>query len=171
LWGVYVMSDELNYDLLWQIVQKEKQTNELQLLPKGFYDEAAALLDSLSKKEATSEEVNLKKNAIRMVNDLYERRKQKILIYVAYKKQLPQPAVPTEQEFYNELSEVAKKNRVDTHFSKNGRHTMVSLQTIPEIILPSGKKAGPFEKGQVIEMNAEEEDIKFLINNTICKKA
>ncbi len=166
-----LLVNELDYDLLWQIVQKEKQTNELQLLPKGFYDEAASLLNSLNKKEMTDDEASLRKNAMKMINDLYERRKQKVLIYVAYRKPLPQPAVPSEQEFYNELSEAAKRNKLDMHFSKNGRQTLVSLQTIPEIILPSGRKAGPFEKGQIIEMSAEEEDIKFLINNTICKQA
>lgn len=166
------MDKTMVYEMLWQITQKEKQTNELQPLQKTFYDDVNQLITSFEKKEITEDEANLKKNAIRLLNELYEKRKQKILIYVAYKKQIPQPAIQKEQDFYNKLSDFFNKNKVNSEeeAQKPNPFTLRSLQTLPEIILPSGKKIGPFEKGQIIEINNNEEDANFLINNTICQK-
>ena len=82
------MVSEISYDLLWQLVQKEKQTNELQLLPKTFFSDTIKLLESMDKKDMTEEETNTKKNTTKLIFEIYERRKQKLLIYVAYKKHL-----------------------------------------------------------------------------------
>ena len=166
------MDRDLTYEMLWQITQRERQTNELQPLPKSFYDDVSEFIKSYSNRELTEEEANVKKNALRLANELYERRKQKILIYVAYKRTMPQPAIPRELEFYNRLLEMSDQNRVDTDKSQGAKvQTLRSLQAIPQIILPSGRKAGPFEKGQLVEIPNDEEDIKFLINNTICQQA
>jgi hypothetical protein len=43
-----------------------------------------------------------------------------------------------------------------------------SLQSIPEIILPSGRKLGPLQKDQIVEMEAGDEDAKFLIDGALC---
>ncbi len=105
------------------------------------------------------------------MSEIYERRKQKILIYVAYKKQLPQPAIQAEQQFYNTLIETTNNNKLDMQRPKEGgKQTLQTLQALPEIILPSGKKIGPLEKDQTVVIDADEEDIKFLVSNTICKK-
>ena len=159
------------YDTLWQVTQKEKQVNELQLLPKTFYDEVTNFIKSFEAKDLSEEDMNLKKNAIRLLGELQERRKQKILIYVAYKKQMPQPAMQAELDFYKKLSQIVGENKIDfTTAQKPNTFLLKSLQALPEIILPSGKKVGPFEKDQVIEISGNEEDANFLINNTICQK-
>ncbi len=168
------MGSDITYETIWQITQREKQTNELQLLPKTVYGDIQSLLTSLNTKEPTEEEVSIRKNVMKLIGELYERRKQKILIYVAYKKQLPQPAIQREVDFYNKALELANRNKFEVGTAQPEQRSdiqlLMSLQTIPEILLPSGKKAGPFEKGQVVEMANNEEDIKFLITNTICKK-
>lgn len=165
------MASNLNYDLLWQFVQKERQTNELQPLPKTFYDDMRTALSTTEDKNLTEDEINTKKNALRLMSEIYERRKQKILIYVAYKKQLPQPAIQAEQQFYNTLIETTNNNKLDMQRPKEGgKQTLQTLQALPEIILPSGKKIGPLEKDQTVVIDADEEDIKFLVSNTICKK-
>jgi DNA replication initiation complex subunit (GINS family) len=161
--------NEISYDLLWQMVQKEKQTNELQLLPKTFYADSINLLKSMDKKDMTEEENNIKKNTAKLLLEIYERRKQKLLIYVAYKKHLPQPAIQIEQDLYDKLADIVGKEKINLNTRGSGQ-SLVSLQKIPEIILPSGKKAGPFEKDQVIETPADEEDTKFLISNSICRE-
>jgi hypothetical protein len=165
------MENGIAYEFLWQVIQKEKQANELQVLPKTFYQDVAVFLKNFDKKDLGDEDATIKKNTLKMINDLYERRKQKILIYVAYKKPIPQPAIPQELEFYNKAVELASANRLDID-GQNGKNIIMrSLQAIPEIILPhSGKKVGPFEKDQMVEIGNDEEDIKFLINNTICQK-
>lgn len=166
-----MVGNDLTYETLWQITQKEKQTNELQLLPKTFYKDINEFLSGFSEKELTESEETTKKNTIRLLNDLYERRKQKILIYVAYKKQIPQPAIQTELDFYNRVLEFANGNSVEVLTpQKPHAHILKSLQSIPEIILPSGKKIGPFEKGQVLEIAGDEGDVEFLVNNTICQR-
>jgi hypothetical protein len=162
------MANDMSYDTLWQLAQKERQSNELQPLSKTFYEDTKEFINTLSKGQSEEDE-NTKKNAIKLVNEIHERRKQKILIYVAYKRQLPQPSIPTEQAFYNELVEYASKNRLDAQ-GKANKQTMTVLQTIPEIILPSGNKLGPLERDQTIEISANEDDIRFLISNTICKR-
>lgn len=163
------MDNTTTYELLWQITQKEKQTNELQLLPKTFYNDINEFVGTFDGKELTEEDASTKKNTLRLLNELYERRKQKILIYVAYKKQMPQPAAQPEIDFYNNIAEVANRNKLHAESHSKGGTSLKSLQAIPEIILPSGKKVGPFEKGQIIELNGDGEDIKFLISNSICQ--
>jgi len=163
------MVNDISYDLLWQLVQKEKQTNELQILPKTFYTDATKLLESLDKKDMTEEEAAIKKNTTKLLLEIYERRKQKLLIYVAYKKKLPQPAIQAEQELYDKLVDIVNKEKINLSTPKSGQ-SLVSLQKIPEIILPSGKRIGPFEKDQIVNVQADDEDVKFLISNAICKE-
>lgn len=163
------MASEISYDLLWQLVQKEKQTNELQLLPKTFYTDAIKLLESLDKGDMTEDETNIKKNTTKLILEIYERRKQKLLIYVAYKKHLPQPSIQVEQELYDKLADIVNKEKINLSTPKAGQ-PLISLQKIPEIILPSGKKIGPFEKDQIINVQADDEDVRFLLSNSICKE-
>ncbi len=167
------MVSDVTYELLWQVTQKEKHTNELQALPKTFYADIGDFIKSFENRETSEEEQNIKKNTLRLANELFERRKQKIMIYVAYKRQLPQPTVQREADLYNRLLDVANGEKLEPagRFKASGTQTLRSLQSIPEIILPSGKRVGPLEKGQIVEVAAEEEDIKFLINNTICQES
>ena len=83
------MANNQTYEMLWQAAQKERQTNELQVLQKNFYDEISEFLKRLEGREITDEDASTKKNTLKLLDELYERRKQKILIYVAYKRQLP----------------------------------------------------------------------------------
>lgn len=161
------------YETLWQAAQKERQTNELQPLPKNFYEETTEFLKGFEGKELGEDEATTKRNTLRLLDELYERRKQKILIYVAYKRQLPQPAIQKEVDFYNSLLEQVERNKINLSPSAQGpghKHMLKSIQSLPEITLPSGKKLGPLEKGQLIEMQGEE-DVKFLITSTICQQA
>jgi DNA replication initiation complex subunit (GINS family) len=170
---VYWVANNQTYETLWQAAQKERQTNELQILPKTFYDETSEFLKSLEGREITDEEASTKKNTLKLLDELYERRKQKILIYVAYKRQLPQPAIQREVDFYNSLLEQVERNKISASPPAQGpghKHMLKSTQSLPEITLPSGKKLGPLEKGQLIEMQGEE-DVKFLITSTICQQA
>lgn len=164
------MKNDITYETLWQVAQKEKSTNELQLLPKTFYEEIHAFVTDLEKEESREAQTT-KKNTVSLVDELYERRKQKIMLYVAYKKPIPQPAIQKEIDFYNRLLDTSKENRLEiSEDAKPGTKTLRALQNLPEIILPSGKRIGPLEKNQILELKENEEDIKFLLNNTICEK-
>jgi DNA replication initiation complex subunit (GINS family) len=167
-----MVNNEVTYDALWSVMQKEKQTNELQLIPKNFYTDVISLIKSLDRKDLTEEEQSTKKNTERLLYELAERRKQKILIYVAFHKQMPQPAIQEEADLYGKMVELARQSTISGSQSSASKQqpSLKSTQSIPEILLPSGRKVGPFEKGDIVEVSSEE-DVNFLISNTICERA
>ncbi len=143
----------------------------MQPIPKTFYKDAVDFMANL-KQTATSKQVT-KESTSKILNELFEKRKQKILIYVAYKKQLPQPASMLENEFYSKVLEIANANRIETIelAAKTNIIELKSLRDIPEIVLPSGAKVGPLTKNQAIELKDPiEKDIEFLVSNTICER-
>ncbi len=159
---------ELTYDILWQAYQKEKRSNELQLIPKTFYEEVLAFIKELHNEE-TEGSAPQKENAARLLNGIFERRKQKILVYAAYGRQIPGPAPSKETALYDEAVRMLKESTLNGEAkSAKGAPLRVS-QPIPEILLPSGMKIGPLEKDQVLEVNGKE-DRAFLINNNICRE-
>ena len=166
------MTERVSYDMLWQTYQKEKYSNELQAIPKTFYDEIKKDLESLKSKNPNDEEATtVRNNIIKITNELHERRKQKIIIYVAYNKQLPSPIPKSELDFYIKLINVTKENKADI-LEKNtpdGGITLRAMVEIPEVFLPSGSKIGPVQKGSVIETE-DTGDAKFLIDNTLCEQ-
>jgi hypothetical protein len=163
------MTDTITYDLLWQILQREKQTNEIQIVPKTFYREIADMIKTLEK-DKTEDAGQTKANAVKLSNDLYERRKQKILVYVAYGRALPQQLPQEEANFYNKIADSFKANQFTYYLSNESRKAMLeSLYDIPEMLLPSGNKIGPLTKAQTVSVESSEDAI-FLVNNALCKK-
>jgi DNA replication initiation complex subunit (GINS family) len=162
------MDENINYDYLWQAYQKEKQTNQLLLIPKTFYDEALKFVKVNESTPYTTQ--HTPENTIRLINDFFEKRKQKILIYIAYNKPLPQPISNNETEFYNRILQIVKSEKLDLSGDiKVNLNTLKSIKDIPEIILPSGNKIGPLRKDQIVEAG-NEQDRKYLIENTICEQ-
>ena len=149
---------------MWQIWQKEKVSNELQEVPKEFYEDSMSFI---AKTKTNDEQSNTtKENTIKILYNIYELRKKKVLLYIAYKKQLPQSVPKIDMGLYNQISEVYNKAKLELNSERNN---FIVLQHIPKIILPSGTQIGPFEKDDTILIN-DEEDEKFLLNNNICKK-
>lgn len=163
------MEEAITYDYLWQAYQKEKQTNQLLLLPKTFYSDTVEFVKKYRGDKSLN--ITVMENTIKLLNEFFERRKQKILIYIAYDKQLPQPISNNEIEFYNKLLQIVKSEKLnlDAKSSINTPNTLKSAKDIPEIILPSGNKLGPLRKNQIIEME-NEQDRTYLIENTICER-
>jgi len=162
--------EELYYEMLWQAHQKEKRSNELQLIPKTFYDDAQAYIKKVESGTRTDKTTQQAENASRLLSEIFERRKQKIMVYVAYGKQIPSPAPQTEMDLYESAQKLLSKARLDSTKpdAPNG-YKLRANQDIPEVILPSGRKVGPMEKDQVVEIG-EKEDRMFLINNKICRE-
>jgi DNA replication initiation complex subunit (GINS family) len=169
LWCGAGMKDELSYDILWQTYQKEKLSNELQLIPRTFYEDMKEFINSSFGKEKGEEGQVQKENATRLLYNIFERRKQKIIIYAAYGKSLPNTVSTQEAAFYEKILKVIKETTVENiPDNKIEQIALKSLQNLPEILLPSGRKVGPLEKEQIIEVK-NKEDTNFLINNGICK--
>jgi len=162
------MVENITYDYLWQAYQKEKQTNQLLLVPKTFYEDSFEFITNL--KTTKDHDPTVVENATRLLNDFFDKRKQKILIYIAYNRQLPQPISNNELEFYNKTLQIVKSEKLDLIVQqKNITLTLKSIKDIPEIILPSGNKIGPLKKDQIVDAT-NEQDRKYLMENTICEQ-
>ena len=170
LWGGGVrMTSKMTYDYLWELNQKEKQTNQLLSISKSFYTDALTFINSLNPTDDAT--ASTKSNAINILTGIFEKRRRKILVYVAYGKPLPQPISDMEQEFCNQVQDILKVNKLDNINIKTAdKVSLRSLKDIPEVILPSGNKTGPFKKDQVIELGSYESDIEYLLSNAICER-
>jgi DNA replication initiation complex subunit (GINS family) len=160
------MEDYVSYDYLWQLCQKEKQTNQLLLIPKTFYEDISNFITSLDPTNERS--MQIKANAIKMVNELFESRKQKILFYVAHGRSLPQPICMMESTFYDNVVQIMKSSKIEFEAVKGSHTALKSLVDIPEIMLPSGNKLGPLKKGQLLSDKFPDTDLNFLLTNSIC---
>ena len=86
----------ITYETLFELLKREKETNDLQKLDANFFDqfvdyinEKKKLLDredslfSYDEKKKVGEQIN---NAKRMIKEIYDRREKKILIWLALQK-------------------------------------------------------------------------------------
>lgn len=163
------MTTTITYDYLWETYQKEKQTNLLLPISKSFYTDTLIFINKLNAKDDAT--ASTKTNSINMLNGIFEKRRQKILVYIAYGKALPQPVSDLEQDFCDKVQDILKVNKLDSiNIKTTDKVSLRSLKDIPEVILPSGNKIGPFKKDQIIELGNHEGDIEFLLNNTICER-
>jgi hypothetical protein len=157
------MGEDISYDYIWNILQKEKQTNQLMQLNRTFYSD---ILDYLEK---TSLNEQQKANMEKILFGLFEKRKQKIFLYLAYGKPLPTQIDDTENVFYTHLIEEVSKYKIDRDSKMKSNKILRSLTDIPEIILPSGRKLGPLKKNEILDIKDSPADMTYLINNAICE--
>jgi hypothetical protein len=158
------MAEDITYDYVWRLYQKEKQSNQLLQTNKKFYEDIADYINSLP---ATDRQ---KANMEKLIIALFEKRAQKIFLYVAYRKPLPQPVSDPEQEFYIKLLEIAEKHNLDLSKTQNKSNKLLkSITDIPEIVLPSGKKFGPYRKDEIIDTQWTGPDLEYLLKNAVCE--
>lgn len=153
---------DITYDYIWQVYQKEKQTNELSAIPKTFYVDAEIFIKNIKEEESE----NIITNTQKIANLIFEKRKQKIMIYIALNKNIPQ-ITPEETEFYKNAVELYNNSKLPYHSTEPSRPQLVATKDIPEILLPSGKRIGPIAKEQVIKLE-NTKDIDFLLNMSLC---
>lgn len=160
------MGEDISYDYIWNLCQKEKQTNQLLQLSKSFYSD---LMEYMEKTTLTEPQ---RANMEKIVVNLFEKRKQKIFLYLAYNKQPPSQIDGSELEFYNQLLGVSGKYKLTVVPKIKSNKLLRSITDIPEIILPSGKKLGPLKKNEILDMQETDgmaDDVRYLINNAICE--
>lgn len=157
------MGEDISYDYIWNLCQKEKQTNQLLTLSRTFYVD---IIDYMSKSTLSESQ---KANMEKLLASLFEKRKQKIFLYLAYNKPLPQPLDNTENDLYNSILEMAAKHKIDPSQKIKSNILLRSITDIPEIILPSGRKVGPLKKNEILDIKDSTADMTYLINNAICE--
>jgi len=157
------VASTVSYETAWETFESEKKTNSLQPLAKDFYSSAIKYLSSSLASETE------KSNMAKILIDLFEKRKQKILAYIAYGKQLPSDVPSEELDFYERITKIAKNEKLNITNDEN-KILLRVLKDIPEIVLPSGSKIGPLSKDEIIRVDSINEDVKFLLDHTICEK-
>ncbi len=146
----------MDYLDLIDFYKKEKNTSKLLPMSKDFYKEAEELI----RKSDNSVEKNNINNTFIL---LKEKRVQKILIYLAYDKQIGNEVASEEADMYLKIKTVMKKTN-----KQNSTKIKINID-IPEIITTTGAKLGPYNKDEIIEINAND-DIMFIIENRIGEK-
>jgi len=158
--------ENLTYDYIWQIYQKEKQTNELSTLPKMFYNDAHIFIKKLTDEGEKEDSSSIKNNTQKLINLIFERRKQKIMMYIALNKNIPS-ITEEEMEFYKKTAELYSGTKLTRQDTQEVKQQLTATKDIPEILLPSGKKMGPLKKEQEVKVD-DPNDINFLLTTSLC---
>ncbi len=155
------MTITITTELLFSILQKEKSTGELIPLQHDFYSEARKFLAVLEMNVRDDESKNTAENARNVFAMLCERRRQKLLLYIAYGKQLPASLPVVEEGLYNEIINVLNQTAQRPKPAK-----LRILADVPEVLTKTGKKIGPYKKGEVVEL-FDSSDAEFVAENKI----
>ncbi len=146
----------MDYLDLIDFYKKEKNTSKLLPMKKDFYKEAEELVRN-SKNEVE------KTNITNTLGFLKEKRTQKILMYIAYDKQIGNEVADEENEIYSKIRAVLKKGKI-----QNSTKIKINMD-VPEIITNTGTKLGPYNKNEIIDINSND-DVMFIIENNIGEK-
>jgi DNA replication initiation complex subunit (GINS family) len=136
-------------------------TGELQPLQKDFYSLVSVLITGLERETGNSEKTKQAENTKKMIAILRERRKQKLLVYLAYDRPLPQQMPEEEEVLYNEINQLLTKEIPNSKLSR-----LKITAEIPEVITAEGRKIGPYKLGEVIEVS-NSGDAEFIVKNKI----
>lgn len=137
-------------------LKNEKKTGELLPLSKDFYIKTTDTL-KMSGNEETSEY----SSAYKLISSLKEKRMQKLLVYLAYNKNLPQPIPSEEEDLYIQIKKIINKNVPEEKTIK-----VRMSKKIPQVITPSGSSIGPFEQGETVYLS-DMADVKFIVDNKL----
>ncbi len=170
------------YDELFEAWRKEKETSDLQRLPKDFYAKLADYMRRIREERRMMDEESIRgkllrreeENVRRMISDLIQTRYKKISQIIAKREIAPLTALTEEEEnLYNGLSSHAEtyntllKNILQgrkpkiRHPKTKGFMVVRILKEIPQIVGSDMKTYGPFKPEDVAAL--PEENAKALI--------
>lgn len=155
------MTLQMTTEMLFSKLNEEKNRGELAPLQKEFYSAASEFIKSLESDLNGQQNARQAENTKRLVESLKEKRRQKLLIYLAYEKPLPQPVPQEEEDLYNEIRKIMNRDG-------DGRRiaTVKILADVPEVLTSEGRKVGPYKQGDVIEV-PNSADVEFMVKNKI----
>ena len=141
---------EITIDTLFTIYNNEKRTGEYLPLDENFYEFA---LKGLEKIKDDNERINFKK----LIDEIRKKRIQKLLIYIAYEKQIPNKLPKEEKELYEKIKILLSDNKIKI---------IKVLKDAPELLMPNGARIGPFVKDQRIVVT-DENELEFILKNKL----
>ncbi len=151
--GAHVNDDDILEKLYSQLTE-ERKSGELVPLPSGFY---ASTANTTGLK--TEDVERIRSNKDKLLNTLKTIRLQKILIYLAYNRQLPNQMPEEEEKLYKKLKATIEEEK------GIAQETVTILADLPEVISPDGSKLGPYRKGETIATTPNE--LAFILKNKI----
>ncbi len=151
------METEVQTEVIFLKLAEEKKTGELLPLPKNFY---VMFEESIGKVQKEGSQAELQ-NKVTALNTLKSKRTQKILVYVAYGKPIPNPLPYEEEELYTQILRIINKEQPISKPAK-----IKILINIPEVITTNGNKIGPYKEGEIVQVELPA-DAEFIINNRI----
>ena len=149
------MDVELNANGLLGLLKNERKSGEIIPLQQDFYKK---LDDKAKNSDKESDEY---KNIMKITNAIKERRTQKLLVYIAYNKDLPRPVPSEEEDLYIRIKNILSKSGGSASPSK-----VQITKSVPQIVTPSGNKIGPYEQNEVAYVY-DRSDTKFIVDNKI----
>jgi len=171
----------LTFSDIYEAMRKEKYSEQLQNLPKKFLVEAAEYFEEkkefLNKEEDLFSDMALKnkkklENALSSFRDLLRIRKKKILnlAFVAAEVGINKKDFENLMSFEKDLFEEVVKSLERAEKSMNAnmsgvqnderKHKLVRfLDMVPEFLGFDGNTIGPFEKGEIANLEKEVVDI------------
>lgn len=138
------------------LLKNEKKTGELLALPKEFYSQAEDTLRS-----SGSTDTNEYNSTMKLISSLKEKRTQKLLVYLAYNKNIPQPIPSEEEDLYIQIKKILNNNTPESKAIK-----VKITKKIPQVLTPTGNSVGPFEQNETIYLS-DIGDVKFIVDNKL----
>jgi hypothetical protein len=151
------MNSEKVLDSLFNKFNEEKKTGELLQLPSDFYKTAESELSGETGTSSAAEAQNHKST----LSALKQKRRQKILIYLAYGKPLPDPIPEEERRTYERILSFLNGGEKQ----QKPVHIRIVIK-IPEVITTTGSTIGPYQEGETVAIT-NPSDAEFIINNKI----
>ncbi len=175
----------ITYNELYEILRKERYSETLQPLPKNFLEDIAEYLKN--KKEFSDKQEDLfsdlaiknkKKfeNAIVLFKEVILRRRKKILqlSFIASETGISKKdfenLMPFEKELFETIAKSLEKSEKTMNSMLTGtpqeqqqkKHRLARfLESVSELMTMEGEAIGPFEKGEVANLEKEIADILF----------
>lgn len=171
----------ISYNDIYEILRKEKYSENLQLLPKGFVEEVAEYLsdkrDQLMQENDMFEDSVLKskkqlENSVTLFKELILRRKKKLLNLVfvaaetgimkrdydnmmAFEKDVFEKLVKAFEEGDKDLAKLVSGKKVESNKNK----MILFTQNVDQFVDMSGNVVGPFISGSLANLESEVSDI------------
>ncbi|MGC9309331.1 MAG: hypothetical protein ACP5D2_01395 [Candidatus Nanoarchaeia archaeon] len=168
----------ITYNDLYEILRKEKYSEQLQALPKKFLQEAAEYFENKKgtlKEDDTFSDMAVKNkkkldNAVSNFRELLRLRKKKILQMafvaseVGISKKDFENLLGFERDLFEDivksLDRAEKAHKEEMNGKQEDKYQLVRfLQDVPEFLNYEGEEEGPFEKGEVANLDKSIADI------------
>jgi DNA replication initiation complex subunit (GINS family) len=167
----------ITFNDLYEAVRKEKYSDSLQVLPAKFLQEASQYFEEkrefLAKEEDMFSDIAIKnkkklENALTSFKDLIRIRKKKILnlafvaAEVGISKKDFENMFGYEKDLFEEVTKALESAEKDRSTEMSGesktefKHRLVRfLENVPEFLNFEGEEIGPFEKGEIHNLEAD----------------